>query len=453
MKRWKQVGVSNRCPIFLPFGAVRRILPRMAKKKKRPELRHCKVTETVHPKAPWRVSWPTESEGRVSRVAKRFAGEDAAWTFAEKQDLEIENHGVRFGGITPEARRAFDFYRDESAALAEIGATVPAFQDLVAGALADIRRRHAELAKNSVPVAEAVAGFMASREKKGGTRYRTDLKTRLKRFAQDFGDRPLRSITSAEIETWLAALRSRKNPDKLAEAPLLAALSRNHYRANIHALFAFAAAPVRSWCDGNPVTEIEPEEVERGEPEAYTPEDAARVMQAAIDSKPDLVPVLALGFFSGLRVSEILEIDLGKLPLDDEDEDGFNVIDRKRKKGSRVAPFTPACRAWLAAQPRREGNAWLKADERKLVDEMQELYRLAGVEQIDNGARHSFISYRCAETRDVAGVSDECGNSVQTIKNHYRKIVSTKAAAKYFAIRPAGTAANVTHIEEGRASA
>jgi integrase len=436
--------------MFLLIGAPWRTFTRMAKKKKRPELKHCKVSFIKHPKTPWRVSWPTESEGRVSRVFKRLAGEEAAWTFAEKQDLEIDNHGVRFGGITPEARRAFDFYRDESAALAEIGATVPAFQDLVAGALADIRRRHAELAKNSVPVAEAVAGFMASREKKGGERYRVDLKTRLKRFAQDFGDRPLRSITSAEIETWLAALRSRKNPEKLAEAPLLAPLSRNHYRANIHALFAFGAAPSRCWCDGNPVAAIEPEEVERGEPEAYSPEDAARVMQAALESKPDLVPVLALGFFAGLRVSEALEIELGKLPLADDEEDGFKVSDGKT--GNRVAPFTPACRAWLAAQLRRKGKAWLKP-ERKLVDEMQELFRLAGVEQIDNGARHSYISYRCAETRDVAAVADECGNSVQTIKNHYRQIVTAKAAAKYFAIRPTGTAANVTHIEEGRASA
>jgi integrase len=408
------------------------------------------VSFIKHPKTPWRVSWPVENEGRVSRVFKRLAGEEAAWTFAEEQDLEIDNHGVRFGGITPEARRAFDFYRDEAAALAEIGATVPAFQDLVAGALADIRRRHAELAKNSATVAEAVAGFMASREKKGGERYRVDLKTRLKRFAQDFGDRPLRSITSAEIETWLAALRSRKNPEKLAEAPLLAPLSRNHYRANIHALFAFGAAPSRCWCDGNPVAAIEPEEVERGEPEAYSPEDAARVMQAALESKPDLVPVLALGFFAGLRVSEALEIELGKLPLADDEEDGFKVSDGKT--GNRVAPFTPACRAWLATQLRRKGKAWLKP-ERKLVDEMQELFRLAGVEQIDNGARHSYISYRCAETRDVAAVADECGNSVQTIKNHYRQIVTAKAAAKFFAIRPAGTAANVTHIEEGRASA
>jgi hypothetical protein len=78
---------------------------------------------------------------------------------------------------------------------------------------------------------------------------------------------------------------------------------------------------------------------------------------------------------------------------------------------------------------------------------------LAKVEQIDNGARHSFISYRTAETRDVARVADECGNSVSTIKNHYRQLVTADAAKKFFAIRPKETADNITNIQQGRESA
>ena len=452
--------MSKGCPIFLLIGAFWRILPRMAKKKKRPELKHCKVTETRHPKAPWRVSWPTESEGRVSRIAKRFAGEESAWTFAEEQELEIENHGVRFGAITPEARRAFDFYRDESAALAEIGATVPAFQDLVAGALAEIRRRHAELAKNSVPVSEAVAAFvtfhderierMEARLKKRKERHQRDRRTRLKRFAEDFGDRALASITAAEIETWLHSLRSRRNPDKLEVPPVLSPLSRNHYRAHLHAIFEYGSVATRSWCNANPVATIEPEEVLQGEPEAYAPEDAARIMQAAFETRPELVPVLALQFFAGLRISEAREIELSKLPLDDESEDQFRVADSKT--GTRQAPFTKACRAWLTAQASRKGPAWRGA-EADFYDGLNAVLDLVGVEKIDNGARHSFISYRCAETRDVAAVADEAGNSVGTIKAHYRTATTAKAAARFFAIRPAGVAVNVTQIEEGRASA
>ena len=100
-----------------------------------------------------------------------------------------------------------------------------------------------------------------------------------------------------------------------------------------------------------------------------------------------------------------------------------------------MAYFSDTAAAWIGEQPRRTGQAWTQSA-RALVDHMQELFTLAKVDQIDNGARHSFISYRTAETRDVARVADECGNSVSTIKNHYRQLVTAEAAKKYFAIRP-----------------
>ena len=194
------------------------------------------------------------------------------------------------------------------------------------------------------------------------------------------------------------------------------------------------------------MTDLEPEQVTTGEPEAYTATDTALIMQAALDHKPDLLPVLALGFFAGLRVSEALGIDLGKIAADVEE---FRVTG---KTGPRLAPLTDSCKAWLFSQDRRKGKAWTQSP-RTLVSEMQALFAVAGVNQIANGARHSFISYRCAEGRDTARVADECGNSVGTIKAHYRQLVTTAAATKYFAIRPAAIAANVTTIEAGRASA
>jgi hypothetical protein len=75
------------------------------------------------------------------------------------------------------------------------------------------------------------------------------------------------------------------------------------------------------------------------------------------------------------------------------------------------------------------------------------------VKGISDGRRHSFISYRCAEIRDVARVADECGNSPNIIKKHYRQLVTGEAAERYFSIRPAAPVENVTSIEQGRASA
>jgi len=435
----------------LRFDALSSILLRMAKKAKRPELTHCKVSQTNHPRARWRVFFTTEEDGKRKRVFKSFATEEKAWSFAEKKDLDISNHGVRFGDIPAEVRRAFDYFRDESAVLRGIGAEVPRFEDLVSTALADIRARHHESAVAALPVAEAVEKFIDYKRSRVGPRQLNDLKDRLKRFAIEHGDKSMPSITTTLVESWLGNLRSLRNPGKNARPALLAPLTRNHYRATLHALFEHASAPARGWCPRNVVSELEPELVASDEPEAYSPEDAGKIMQAALDHKPQLVPLLALGFFAGLRVSEAEAFDLGKLDME---ADGFRV-GHDRKTGARIAPFTPACKEWILSQPRRKGRAWLKCS-RSLVDEVSALIALAGVEQIDNGARHSFISYRCAETRDIAAVADECGNSVGTIKKHYRHIVTAAEASKYFAIRPETEGekkAKITSIETGRMTA
>ena len=421
----------------------------MARKEKRPELVHCKVTKTANPRAPWRLWFTTERAGKPRRVFKSFATEDDAWREASRKETEIANHGIRYGDIPPEVRRAFDFYRDEVLTLSALGVTVPRFEDMVSNSLAALRAAHQAAAENAVTVAEGVAQFKDYKKSRVGTGQFNNLKNQLKRFAQDFGTRTVASITTAEIDTWLSSLRSRKNPDNLPLPPLVGPLTRNHHRAALYAFFGHGAARARGWCDRNPVLDLEPERYETEEPEAYTPEDAGKLMQTALTANPEFVPLLALGMFTGLRVSEAAEIELGKLTKDTSE---FRTTG---KTGPRMVPYTETARAWIETQPRRNGKAW-RLSARKLSEGMQELFRLAKVQAITNGARHSFISYRTAESRDIARVADECGNSVSTIKNHYRQLVTSEAAKKFFAIRPEknrGRKSKITNIESGRASA
>jgi integrase len=406
------------------------MITRMAKKNKNKEYTHCKLTAALSNKrTPWRVWYAAEREGKTVRVFKSFSDELSARSFADEKEIEISNHGVRYGDIPPEVRRAYDHYRDESAELNAIGAEIMGFEELVRKSIAEIRALHNLKIENQIAVAEAVAEFIAYKQTRVGARQLINLTAQLKRFAQDYGTTPIANITAAQIEKWLASLRSRRNPENLAKTPFLSPLSRNHHRASLHAFFAYASAPARALCPINPLAHLEPEKVTTSEPKAYSPQDVARIMQTALNHKPELVPVLALGMFAGLRVSEAINADLGKLPK------GKGEFRTTGKTGARMAYFSDTAAAWIGEQPRRTGQAWTQSP-RALVDHMQELFTLAKVDQIDNGARHSFISYRTAETRDVARVADECGNSVSTIKNHYRQLVTAEAAKKYFAIRP-----------------
>jgi integrase len=414
----------------------------MAKQRKQPEFIHCKVTLTTHPKAPWRVSYPVEIDGATRRKRRMFSTEQKAIDFAAEHEKDVADHGVRFGSITVEARRAFDHYRDARADLLADGIEAPTFETLVMDAVANLRREHADRQTVKMTVAEAVAAFVAYKLPRVGTRHAKTLQGHLRRFAKSFGTDPMDKVTGSKIEAWILAL------------PGLGPVSRNKFRKSTKALFAFGCAKANGWCDHNPLKDIEPEKVKTTEPKAYRPEDAAKIMQAALVLNSPILPCLALGFFSGMRPSEAWSLDLGTINFD---ADGFRTPAFHQngdpmKTGARIAPLTAACKAWLASQTRRSGFAWDRSNQ-DYYDEMAVILKAAKVKGIFDGARHSFISYRTAEIRDVARVADECGNSPNVIKRHYREIVTGEAATKYFAIRPEKPAENVTSIEDGRAIA
>jgi hypothetical protein len=52
----------------------------------------------------------------------------------------------------------------------------------------------------------------------------------------------------------------------------------------------------------------------------------------------------------------------------------------------------------------------------------------------ENCTRHSWISYRLAETKDIAATALEAGNSPQIIRKHYLKLRTAAQAAEWFGV-------------------
>jgi hypothetical protein len=67
-----------------------------------------------------------------------------------------------------------------------------------------------------------------------------------------------------------------------------------------------------------------------------------------------------------------------------------------------------------------------------------------------NALRHSFCSYRLADVKSAAEVALEAGNSPQMIFQHYRELVTERAAKGWFAITPEVAKAVRERIEEER---
>ena len=66
--------------------------------------------------------------------------------------------------------------------------------------------------------------------------------------------------------------------------------------------------------------------------------------------------------------------------------------------------------------------------------------------------RHSFCSYRLAETQNLGQVAEEAGNSPEIIRRHYRRPLLKKRAKEYFSIRRENLGNEIIDLAEERAA-
>jgi integrase len=278
-------------------------------------------------------------------------------------------------------------------------------------------------------VAEIVAELLKAKETDGASpRHLRDLRDRLTRFGQSFGEQNAATVSTAQIDDWLRALE-------------LSPQSRNNYRTVINNLFNFAVS--RGYAVANPVERTAKAKVKRGAPEILTCTQAVALLNAC---DADTLPFVAISLFAGLRAAEAERLDWSEVDLDG---GHIEVKGAKAKTGSRrLIPISENLAAWIRPLARRAGAVAPVA----LRDRLDAAKARAGFKTWPaNAMRHSYASYRLADCHDAARVSLEMGNSPQIIFAHYRELVKPKDAARYWQIGPSTEARKVIHL--GRAAA
>jgi integrase len=144
-----------------------------------------------------------------------------------------------------------------------------------------------------------------------------------------------------------------------------------------------------------------------------------------------LLPLLVLGAFAGMRTAEVqrqlwndIHLEAGQIEV---------TAEKGNTAQNRLIPIQPNLAAWLK-RCKRTGETC--CDYGRVPDALARLSQRAEVEWKHNGLRHSYISYRVAQTQDVPKVALEAGNSERMIFKHYRKPLPGGAAEKWFAIAP-----------------
>ena len=339
------------------------------------------------------------------RRRKFFSTKKEADAFGQLLKVEFENRGAE-GVAFPTALRTMAAECAEM--LAPFGKTI---RDAATFYAVHLRQQ-----QDSVPVAAAVAELIKLKEAAHkSARYVNDLGLRLGRFCKTHGERTVASITAKELDEWLAGLE-------------VAPGTRNTFRRDIRTLFSFCER--RGYCASDPAKRTERAEAVDTPPGILKPAQLAALLTA---SAADVLPVVAIGAFAGLRSAEIEKLDWAEVNL----QSGFIEVTaaKSKTKKRRLVPIAENLGAWLRPLAKVAGPV-APAGLRKRLDAAKERAGLLD-DWPQNGLRHSYGSYRLAQCADAARVSLEMGNSPQMVFSHYRELVSPADAAKFWSLAPA----------------
>lgn len=275
---------------------------------------------------------------------------------------------------------------------------------------------------------DVYAEFLAQLETADASqRYVQDCRSRMGRAAAAFRCH-IHAITTPDLSAWLAGLK-------------VAPRTKKNMRTALVTLFAYAKQQGHLPRDRQTEAELLPARQRMNSTKKnaaigiYTPADLAKILNAA---PADLLPVFAIAAFAGVRTAEIHRLRWSDIKAD-------HIVvgeDQAKTASRRIIPILPPLAAWLKKSPKVEkseriakkyshGSAFTRA--------MSAATKAAGVEPVHNGFRHSFCTYRLADTQNAAQVALEAGNSPTMLFRHYRELATPSAAKKWFSVcaRPA----------------
>lgn len=271
-------------------------------------------------------------------------------------------------------------------------------------------------------IADVADELFAEKRTLGKTEeYVGQLKHQCGKFSKMFS-KPIADVTESDAKLFVSSLGK------------LSPRTKNNVIAGVRELFRFAKKQKYIPKDFDQLDAVEMFEEGDGQILIFTPAEMAEMLKHA---DPKIVPALAIGAFAGLRRSEVMKLDWSEVSLSRRHITVSSAVAKKTKRGRqrRIVPVVPNLLAWLSPFSKRSGRV-IEMEEDRYCELRIEAADAAGFEWRKNALRHSFISYRVAQVKDVAQVSLEAGNSPQVIFSNYRELVTPADAKRWFAIAP-----------------
>ena len=279
---------------------------------------------------------------------------------------------------------------------------------------------HQRALRTGGTVSAAVADRLADADRRGlSAVHLSNLRLRLGHFSRDFGDRPLATITSEELQSWVATRGG--------------ARTQKNFLNTVGSIFTkhlASGALART-----PVTAVRLPKAATAEPGVIDASQLARLLAALPERSRACVLVQAL---AGVRAAEAQRLTWQNISM----EHRLITISAGAAKTAsrRHVPISDSLLEWL--RPLHQGTGPLVQNPNTLRRDLAIARRKALITDWPaNALRHTCASAWCTIESDVARVAAWLGNSPVIIHQHYRALLTRDEASAWFAVRP------VTHSE------
>ena len=357
---------------------------------------------------------PAKLSDTGKRQIRYYSSQDKA-----RQDIkgfkdERREHGR--SGVTAEERHYINVARTELGDLSQLPEVIRFWKRNGAGLV-------------TTDTATAVKEFTtAARKDYANARTRNDIIERLERFSKHFAASPVHEITATDVERYLDTFSA--GWDRWS----------THKRLRVF----FKLATRRRWLAIDPMTDIPTPKTPTLEREIYTPKQFEDLLHHAEVGYEELVPFLVLSGYCFMRTAELVRMYAGEQILQWSDihwDDSLIHVrpgvakGTQRESDERFIPISEAAKSWLEPIKKESGDCVPVAAKRFGVL-WREMTDAAKVPRIDNGLRHSCISYALAANPEfgVALVSQWSGNSERTCRKHYRRLLKKSEGDAWFSI-------------------
>ncbi len=375
-------------------------------KRKPPTLKPFKSKR--QPAYKWAVWFPQNG----GRKRKLFRTKQAAERELEEREIEFLNLGVELSNrLTDELRREAVECQQR---LEPIGVTLTEAVDHFL--------KHVQATQRSEKIEVLADAFQQAVKKNGASvRYQDDLRSRLRRFCSDFGEKYASEVQTRDIEIWLSSLQ-------------VAGQTRNNYRRVLHTFFEYAVN--MAYTPSNPVAKAGKAKATPGRIEIFTPEEMRILLR---DAKGDILAHLLFGGFAGLRDAEIGRLHWEQVKPERGHIDLSGSVTKTAAR--RLVTIQPNLLKWLEKFAFKQGpirqpnwNKRIKAWKESIAENEIESERVAWKA---NALRHSYASYHMAKFKDAAETAHELGHtSLTVVYRHYREVVEPGEAANWWALTP-----------------